>query len=171
MDTFMVIFRILHIASGIVWVGAAFFIVFIIGPTAQSAGPQGGPFVFRMYANTSLPWSIPLAAFITVVSGLALYDRISDHFSADYMKSDSGIVLSIGAVFGILAFGHAMTTITRYSQQLKNLSREILAQDGPPTPEQAQQIGTIVPKAALHGRIVLGMTIIAVIGMSAARYV
>jgi hypothetical protein len=39
----MIVFRLLHIVSGSLWVGATFLFVGFIGPSAAEVGPSAGP--------------------------------------------------------------------------------------------------------------------------------
>ena len=39
-DTFMIVFRFLHIVTGVAWVGSAFLFVGFIGPSAAEVGPS-----------------------------------------------------------------------------------------------------------------------------------
>ena len=39
----MLVFRIVHIVSGIFWVGSAFFVSVFLEPTIEAVGPARGP--------------------------------------------------------------------------------------------------------------------------------
>ena len=41
--TFMLVFRLLHIVAGVLWVGSSFMFVAFIGPSAAEVGPSAGP--------------------------------------------------------------------------------------------------------------------------------
>ena len=42
-EVFWVVFRLLHIVAGVLWVGAAFMFGAFIGPSAAEVGPTAGP--------------------------------------------------------------------------------------------------------------------------------
>ena len=39
-NLFMIVFRLLHIVAGVLWVGSAFLFVGFIGPSAAEVGPR-----------------------------------------------------------------------------------------------------------------------------------
>jgi len=168
MDTYMVIFRILHIFSSVIWVGAAAFLVFVVVPTTQRASTNGAPFVHNMYANSPYPLMMVVSSIVTTVAGLALYDRVSNHFNADWMFSGGGLVMTIGSVAGLLAFGHALFALRKYTRQMGELTEDM---GNNPTGEQISAFDHLAGKIKTNAYISFGLMIIAVIGMSAARYI
>jgi uncharacterized membrane protein len=170
MDVFMVVFRIIHIFAGIFWVGATLMMVFIVGPTAARTGPQAGPFMLNLFGHSVFRAALIASAALNVIAGLALYDKVSDHFNGDYMGSTQGIVLGIGVLAGILAFGHGFTTVAKYTGRLREIARNVLGSDGPPSQEQAAEMMGLQAKVKINSQIVLVMLVVAVVCMSAARY-
>lgn len=169
MDAYMVILRLLHIFAGIYWVGAAFLFASAVGPSLRALGPDGTKFSLQFYGHSLFNKLMPLASLITTVSGLLLYYEVSDGFNADWMNSSGGVVLSIGAVAGILAFGHGAGAIGPKSGQYEKIAKEIGTAD--PTLEQGQQLAELSEYIGKHSMISLVMMIVAVAGMAAARYV
>ena len=166
----MVFFRILHIFAGIVWVGAVVFLALVVGPAAARTGKDSTPFILNMFGYSVLNRMLAIAAFLTTLAGLALYERVSNTFDADWMSTSRGIVLSIGSLAGLLAFGHGFA-LSRYGGRMQTIARDILGTQGPPSPEQMISIQQIQQKLRVNGVISMGLLIIAVFGMSAARYV
>jgi uncharacterized membrane protein len=172
MDLFMVIFRIIHILAGIIWVGASVMMVLVVGPTARRTGPQAGPFMMNLAGYSVFPGLMMYSAILTVVAGLVLYDRVTDHFrDGDYMSSGGGIVLSIGVVAGLLAFGHGFMTLSKFTKQQYDIARSVMESGGTPNQEQAAEMMRIQDKIRINSQISLILMLISVVGMSAARYV
>ena len=165
----MVFFRILHIFGGIVWVGSVMFLALVIGPAVARAGKDGAPLMLNLFGHSALNRMAASAALLTTLAGLALYERVSDTFDADWMSSAPGIVLSIGAVAGLLAFGHGFA-LSKYGEQMQKMAQNILGAQGPLSDEQIASVQQIQRKLLVNSRISLGLLIIAVLGMSAARY-
>ena len=165
----MIFFRILHIFGGIVWVGSVAFLALVVGPTAARAGKDASPFMLNMFGYSVLNQMLASAALLTTLAGLALYERTSNQFDADWMSSDQGIVLSIGAVAGLLAFGHGFA-LSRYGGRMQALARDVLGAQESPNLEQMASIQQIQQKLRVNAMISMGLLIIAVLGMSAARY-
>src|SRR4029079_11615936 len=47
-DGWMVLLRIVHIGTGVIWVGSLFVVVVFIQPTAGTLGPEGSPFMSEL---------------------------------------------------------------------------------------------------------------------------
>lgn len=170
MDLYMIILRIVHIFSGAYWVGAGLFLMLVLSPTLRSLGQSSTPVLTNMFKHTRFAQLFPLASFLTIVSGLALYDNVSDHFNSDWMSSDSGIVLSIGSLLGILAFLHGSTATGPITNRVGKLLLELDAQSTPPTNEQLGRLRELQMKMARNSRASAMMSWAALIGMSMARY-
>jgi mono/diheme cytochrome c family protein/uncharacterized membrane protein len=170
-DVYMIIFRLIHILSAIVWLGSSVFILAFVQPAAAAIGADGQRFMQSMMTNTRLMIALPLSSLLTVIAGLALYYRVSDHFNSDWMGSTSGVVLSIGSAFGLAAFLHSGAVLSRLTRQTGALSREISQQGTPPTPAQLALMRSLQGKSRTNGMISVGLMIIAIVGMVSARYV
>ena len=171
MDAYMVILRLIHIFAGIFWVGTTIFFVSYLAPNVRALGPDGGKFMQGLLLNTRFDRAMPAASILTTIAGILLYARVTNNFSdTDYMSSAGGIVLSIGSLAGLLAFGHGGAVIGRIVGQQKTLAQQLASQDGPPSPEQGAELATLNAKMGQHTLITLVLMIIAVVGMSAARY-
>jgi uncharacterized membrane protein len=53
MDLYLVALRIIHITSGVVWLGGAFFITLFVEPAIKAAGNEGGKFMERFVNGSS----------------------------------------------------------------------------------------------------------------------
>jgi mono/diheme cytochrome c family protein/uncharacterized membrane protein len=170
-DAYMIIFRLIHILSAIVWLGSSVFILAFVQPAAAAIGADGQRFMQSLMTNTRLMIVLPLSSLLTVIAGLALYYRISDHFNSDWMGSTSGVVLSVGSAFGLAAFLHSGAVLSRLTRQTGALSREISQQGTPPTPAQLALMRSLQGKSRTNGMISVGLMVIAIVGMVSARYV
>jgi uncharacterized membrane protein/mono/diheme cytochrome c family protein len=169
-DIYMIVFRALHIFGAFVWLGSAFFMLAFVQPAVAGMGMDAPKFMQSFTKNTRFAMAMPLSGLVTVLAGLALYYRISDHFNSDWMSTTPGIVLSIGAVFGITAFLHGMATLGPATRQTGNLMKTIGTQGAPPSPEQLTLIRTLTVKTTTQGRIGVVLMAIAVLCMASARY-
>jgi hypothetical protein len=166
----IVVLRFLHIVAGVFWAGAAFVVAGFILPTAAASGPEGGRFVRRLALERGLTRSMVGAGVVAVAAGLILLWIDSAGFTAGFMGSGMGVVLSIGglAALGALATGfHAAATASR----LGRLGATIEGQGGPPSSEQAAQMQQYQARLASRARAVAAMLVIAVVCMAVARYV
>ncbi len=170
MDLMMIIFRLIHIFAGIIWVGAGFFMLLVLVPAVRSMDPNVpsvmGSAVFQKRFNRTMT----ISALLTTLFGLALYGEVSDGFNADWMSSDGGIVLSIGSLAGLLAFGHGAGALGPLTNKIARLGEALREQDGPPTAEQRAELQALQAKNVRHAQISMVLLVIAVAGMAAARY-
>lgn len=170
MDILMVVLRLFHIFSGIYWVGASLFLMMVLVPAIRASGPSGGSVMRNMLLKTPYTQLYTASAILTTLAGIILFVIVSDTFNADWMSSGQGIILSTGGLFGILAFGHGAGSLGPKTGRMKTLAGEIEAQEAP-TDEQMQEFATLTNTISRNARISLILTIIAVVGMSAWRYI
>lgn len=79
-QTYMVVFRIVHIFAGVAWVGSVFFLVVYVQPSASAIGPAAAPFMGELLAKRHLVDRIIGMAVFTVVGGLFLYGTTGTTF-------------------------------------------------------------------------------------------
>lgn len=170
MDEYMVILRLIHIFSGIAWVGSAWFITFLLSPAVRALGQDGQVFMRGFMKKSPVPLVMISSSLLTTVSGLLLYYRVSDGFSSDWMGSTAGVVLTIGSLagFGEFLFGNAVVGPT--TKNLGVLGGEIERQGGPPTEEQMARLHVLQGRMHIADRVSTILLVIAVVGMAGARY-
>ena len=153
------VLRLLHIVAGLIWVGAALMMSFYIEPTAAASGADGIRFLRGLYSKSSFPRLIPLSAAVTTGAGTLLYGMLSYH---EAMSSAMGVILSIGALFGLLAFGHGYFTVWRRSGEYARLARAGEAQE--------DALGQIEAKMRRNGRVSMWLALVSLVLMAGARY-
>src|SRR5215212_6125823 len=99
----VIVLRLVHILSGIMWVGTAAFTTFFLFPAMTSAGPAAGP-VMTGLRDRKLLVAIPAFAGLTMLSGLRLLWIVSGGSFAAYAASPVGRGFTFGAVSAILGF-------------------------------------------------------------------
>ena len=152
------ILRLLHIVAGFVWVGAALLMSLYIEPAADRAGAAGRDFLRTLYRGSGLPRLVPLSAGITTVAGLLLYGLLSYH---EAMSSGMGLVLTLGALFGLLAFAHGWFAVWRGAGRYAQL----LASGAP------DELSALEDKIRRNGRISMWLALASLILMAGARYI
>ena len=171
MDLYMIVLRILHIFAGVIWVGSGLFLTFILIPTIERAGETGSGFMQKLSQRASrMGIMFAASSLITTVAGLLLYERVSGRLDSDWLQSTQGVVLTIGAIAGILAFGHGGGALGPSTDRIGELANEIEAGGGTATPEQMTQFHALYAKLTTHMWISVGLMVIAVAGMSTFRY-
>jgi hypothetical protein len=169
---FMLVFRFLHIVSGILWVGSAFLFVGFIGPSAAEVGPSAGPLLHAAVKKRKVAKVITTLGVVTVLAGWVMWLRdMSDAGGFhNWVTSSFGAVLSIGAVLATGALFMGYRGVGRNVERMVDLSDEIASSGGPPTPEQGAQMQHLGAELKKHGQIDLVMLLLAVSAMATARY-
>jgi uncharacterized membrane protein len=169
---FMIVFRTLHIVAGALWVGSAFLFVGIIGPSAAEVGPSAGPLLSVVVRKRKVVKVITWLGMITVTAGWILWLRDWNTVGSlsDWVGSHFGFVLTIGAALATTAFFEGAFGVGRNVTRLVDVGDAVAASGGPPTPEQATEIGRLQAELAKHGKTDLALLLLAVFAMSTARY-
>jgi len=167
----MVVLRLIHILSGIFWVGTTFFLVGFLQPVVAQSGPEGGRFAQRLMSQKRFQAAMSVAAGLTILSGLVLYGRVSAGFQHAWVTSGPGLVLALGGLAAILAVvaGGALQRPT--AARLGVLSSEIQRSGTAPTPAQMNEMQTLQHKVTRSSLWIVVLLILAVVSMSSARYV
>jgi uncharacterized membrane protein len=166
----IIVLRVIHIFSGVFWVGFAFFNYGFLQPTVKATGAEGQKTMQYLTQKTRLLSAVYATATLTMLSGLILYwiflgFRFSAIFSSGY-----GLVLTIGSIAGVIAWIFAVVVIRGIFNQMQTIGLEIQAQGSPPSPEQATQMQALVKRLGKVGQVVIVFLVIALLGMSIARY-
>ena len=98
MDFYVVVLRLLHIVFGVLWVGFACFVPFVLLPALAEAGPGAGGPLMGAIQRRGLPKIMSAFAGITILAGILLLWRVSGGFKPEFMGSHMGIALSTGAL-------------------------------------------------------------------------
>lgn len=170
MNLLIVLMRVIHIFAAVIWAGTAFFLVRVILPTSQEAGPDGIKFMQRLGASGRLSRIFGMASGLTIVSGIVAYFLIPTYRGNPFEFIGPSAVLTIGAVFGLLAFLHGMLVSGPITRRSGELAKQMAARQGPPDPEQikeAQALGAKLSTNATHSFI---LVMLALLFMSAAEY-
>jgi uncharacterized membrane protein len=124
---------LLHVAFGIVWAGGAIVLGLFIVPSVLDAGPGGGA-VMANVVRRRMPMVLTLSAGLVVLTGVRLFML---RFSADWVGTPEGIVLSIGALLGLGAFVIGVFVQKPTAEKIGALAAEMARSGQPPSAEQA----------------------------------
>jgi uncharacterized membrane protein len=162
MDILVLILRLLHIVSGVIWVGFGTATTIVLAPLAAAMGDQGYEFLKAWLVKSRFSKIMPPASILTTLAGVILWVVRFDMESMQYrgFASAGSIVLAVGSLFGLLAFGHGIglgAQTGRYAA-LVNTSKDEAA------------IRSATDRLVSSGKISTILTIIAVVCMASARY-
>jgi uncharacterized membrane protein len=170
MDWYVIILRLIHIAAGIFWVGAAFVFFLFIQPSVRELGPEGQQFMGHLGTRKKLPGIILISAILTVLAGILLYIRVSDGFSADWIGSGPGIGFTIGGVAALVTVILGLIITKPAADRMGALGQQIAAAGGPPKPEQLAEMQRLQGRLLSIGWVSMVLLVISVVTMATARY-
>ncbi len=170
MDPIMILLRIVHVFSGVFWVGGAVMTFGFLGPTAQATAPEGQRFMQHLIVRQRFSAFMGLASVLTVLAGAALYLRDSGGFQLVWIATGPGIVFTIGAISGFAVFIVGMFGIRPATERLSALGTQIGAGGRPPTEEQAAELGALNGRMSRLNHIHFWLLTIALLAMATARY-
>ena len=169
--TIALVLRLLHIVLGVFWAGVVFFLVLYLGPAIQRAGPDGG-MVMQEINKARFFEVMPLAALITIATGVWLMWLVSNGFDTPFFSSRWGISLSVGGAAAIVAFVIGVFIMRPATTRMLELGPQMASAS---SDEERQQLGAEMQTLQARSRAasvwVAWLLLIAVAGMAAARYV
>ncbi|MGE5225946.1 MAG: hypothetical protein ACM3OO_03625 [Planctomycetaceae bacterium] len=170
-DAWIVLLRVVHIVSGVIWVGSLFVVAVFVQPIAAAVGPPAGPFMAEL-RRRRLVDVILVDALITIAAGSLLYwhDWHLLPSFGDWIGSAFGATLTVGALLAISVIPIAALVTRPTIARLVALGRQA-AESGGPSPELAQQIAATQRRLAIAERSTLVLALLAVAAMASARYV
>lgn len=165
----IIVLRIIHIFCGVFWVGFGLFNVFFLQPTVKALGPDGQKTMQYLTQKTRLLTTVYTAATFTMLSGIGLYWILSG-FNLSFISSGYGVVLTMASISGIIGWFIAVIIIRGIFGEMKVIGGQIQASGNPPTPEQTNQMQALVARLGKMGKIAIAFMLIALLGMSFARF-
>jgi len=156
---------LLHVFFGIVWAGGAIAAGFFIIPSVLEAGPAGGA-VMAGVMKRRFPLAMTTSALLVVLTGFRLYSVL---FSGAWVVTPQGIVLTLGALAGLGAFGIGVFVQKPTADRLGALAVEVAASGGPPTPEQAAELERVRARLGKVARLTAWHLVAAAVLMAGHR--
>jgi hypothetical protein len=170
MDWYVIILRVIHIAAGTFWVGAALVLFLFIQPSVKDLGPEGQKFMGHLATRKKLPLLLTLSAIVTVLAGLLLYWRASGGLDVDWILSGPGIGFTVGGLAAIATLALGLSITKPAVDRIGALGQEIARSGGPPTPDQSAEMQRLQARTVIVGRVSMVLLAISVVAMAIARF-
>lgn len=170
MDWLQIGLRIIHILSGVIWVGGAALFFFYLEPAMTRLGPDAEKFVDEIVNRRKVPIYFMVASTLTVLAGLVLYWRDSGGLNVVWIQSPSGLAFTVGGIAALLAWAGGNLLIPRSIMKLGGIGERMRAAGGPPAAELLQELHAAQERLRLIGLVDIVLLTIAVVTMASARY-
>lgn len=166
----VIVLRLIHIVGGMFWVGATMFMTFFLAPVLAGMGPGAGP-VMAGLARRRLMTILPVAAILTILSGVRLMMIVSGGFQAAYFRSPVGRTFAWGGTIAIVAFVFGMLISRPAMIRAAALGQEMAgATDDATRGRLAAEMASARRRGTVGGAIVLALLLISVALMATGRY-
>ncbi len=166
MNEEVVILRLLHIVSGVLWVGGAVIFAWVVEPRIRALGPEiAGPVIVSIGRVIS-PVLLSLGG-ITIIVGFVLIDRTPGRSFDQLFDSDWGWAIGLGLVTSIIGYVIGLAAWMK----TKKILALVDAADGPPGPEEMAERINLSGQARMMVRTASVFIVIAVGTMASASWV
>jgi hypothetical protein len=170
MDWLQIALRIIHIGSGILWVGGAAIFSLYIEPTLNSLGPDAEKFINELVEVRRVPIYFATTSTLAVLGGVLLYWRDSNGLQLSWITSPSGLAFTMGGLSAGAAWLEGNVFTRPAVEKVGAIGAEMKAAGGPPSAELIGRMGAAQARLRRIGRITLALLVVTVIAMASARY-
>src|SRR3954451_23777657 len=95
------VLRLLHILTGVFWVGAVLFTARFLMPALRAAGPAAGA-VMAQLGQRKMPMVMMAVALVNIASGIWLMTIVSGGDMGAWMRSGPGRTFALGGAIAIV---------------------------------------------------------------------
>ena len=138
-------------------------------PAFQEAGPEGAKVGAALMKRGMMVW-LPLAAVITILSGIYLYWRVSGGFTPEFMGSPQGQGLGTGAVAALVALVLGLAIVRPSMMKSGALAQRAGQATGAERDALLAESRALQARSATWGTWVTYLLILALAAMAVARY-
>lgn len=170
MPTEILVLRLLHVLGAIFWVGSGVFTTFFLIPSLKPGSSAFGE-VMGGLQRRKLFTFLPVAALVTMLSGVRLLQIVSNGFSPAYFELASGRIYALSGLASILAFVLSLLVSRPAAMRAGALAAQRQAAKGDPERVAIDaQLAAVKRRGAVATSIAMGLLLAAAAGMSVARY-
>lgn len=164
----ILVLRVLHVAGGILWVGAATFYLFLLIPAVKSSESAGQKFMQNLGPRMG-PF-MGLVTTVTVLSGALLYARFFTGGISFIWTTGAGAAFTVGAVAALASYVIGSTVFGKTQEKIGALGAAMAAAGGPPKPEQVTEMNRLQTFLMKAYRFDFVLLVVAMLAMAVARY-
>ena len=168
--TITLLLRLIHILAGVFWAGAMFMMAGFLLPTVSDTGEAGGRFIQHLVQRRRLPIFLGIAMGLTVLSGLAMYARLTAATHGAWAGSRPGMAYGVGGLAAILGAAVGAIIGSSAGRRLAAIGQSASQAGKPPSVEQQAEIQRLQGRMRFAARTAAGLLAIAVAAMAVARY-
>jgi hypothetical protein len=169
-DPVLILLRIVHIGSAMIWFGGAVIGAFYLAPIGKALGQSAQPF-FDAMERRGMGILFPVAATLTVLSGLGLYWRDSSGLQLAWITSPSGLAFTAGGLAAVASLVGGFVLIGPSIAEQTAVKNELaLVGGGAPDEHQQARLDRADRRMHLSTRIDFPLIVFAALTMAVGRY-
>lgn len=166
MNILIIVLRLIHILSGVFWVGSAMVSAFFLAPAVAATGEAGQRMMGHMITKGQMSVRITVAAIITVLAGATLYWIDSRGLTSPWTSSGPGWGFGIGALLALVG----LATGLQVGVSVKKMGTIAAAAQGKPSPDQLAELQAAQQRMSMYSKVSTAALILALACMATARY-
>jgi hypothetical protein len=163
--------RLLHVLTGVVWVGGAILIAGHLMPAVRAAGAGGAAVMKQLTVVQRLPAKLALLGITAIASGGYLLWIESAGLSSNWISTGPGITYCVGAIATLLAAIIGIGINIPAANRMGALAAAVNARAQGATPDENQTLGRLAARIAGGTRVVALLLVLATASMAVARYI
>jgi hypothetical protein len=164
------VIRVTHVLLGVFWAGSVLLMTLFIIPAVEEAGPAGGA-VMQGLTKRAMPKVLTFVGLFSILTGIYLLWQLSGHFSGTFMGSSSGILLSIGALFGLIALLIGVHVSRPTVNKLGEIGAKVAASGAPPTPDDVAEMARLRARLGMATRLMAIALVVTVVCMALGPHI
>lgn len=169
MNAIMAVLQFIHVIAGIFWVGTVWYFALFFLPRVKSFGQDAGR-IMQIMSAQPFPTYMTTASLSVAGSGIIMYWYRSAGFSAAWILTAPGIVLTLGALLGILVVVEGLVISRPAAVRMAQLGQETATAGGPPSAAVIQEMQALSAKLERGVYRTAVVVLLTVIGMAIFRY-
>jgi hypothetical protein len=162
--------RVTHVLLGVFWAGSVLMLTLFILPAVEASGPAGGT-VMQALTKRAMPRVLTFVGLFTILTGIYLLWQLSAHFSGAFMGSSSGILLSTGALFGLIALLIGVHVSRPAVNKLGEVGARVAASGTPPSAEDMAEMARLRARLGTATRLMAVALVVTVICMALGPHI
>jgi uncharacterized membrane protein len=167
----LLVLRLIHILTGIAWLGSGIFTSVFLIPALSGSPAVMGQVVSGLQRRRYFV-AVPIIATLTILSGVRLLWITSAGFTPSYFASGTGRTFAISGVAAIIAFILLLGVARPAAVRAGGISAKLTAvQDGSERERLTAALDRLRRRGAMATALAVGFGIVAASGMAIARYV
>ncbi|MEP6550404.1 MAG: hypothetical protein ABJB95_04435 [Gemmatimonadales bacterium] len=167
----LLVLRLVHILSAILWLGSGLFTTFFLIP-ALAGSPAVVGQVMAGLQRRRLFAVLPTVALLTILTGLRLLWIDSAGFTSGYFDTGTGKTFANAGLAAIISFLLSVLVARPSAVRAGVISASLAASPAAPERERLQaELERVRRRATVSSMLGVGLGILAASGMAIARYV